>query len=197
MSLKNLKNRDKKTHDDIINELKPDPEVYQTNSQEIKSCFPGTPEGDEEDDQSVSTPGTVDDRERSSTGEYIEEEPRCTLYPQDTFESGQEREITSPSSQGDRRLKDPPSEIFPDSGSDGMSQSLEEAIGTRSQDSGSQEELVQANPVEPVNLQPVIVTASSTREGIQASIDNYLNNKEVELIEANRNLLECQEKMAH
>lgn len=194
--LENLKNVDEKTHDDIVNELKPDPEVYQTNSREIGGCFPGTPEGGEEDDESVSTPGSVDSRECSSTGEFIEEEPRRSLYPQDTFEtSGQEREITSPSSQGYRRLKDLPSEIFPDSVSDGMSRSLDEVIGTRSHDSGSQEELIQENPVERVKLQPVIVTASSTREGIQASIDYYLNVKGAELIEANRNLLECQEKI--
>ena len=192
--LENLKNVDEKTHDDIVNALKPDPEVYQTNSFEIESCFPGTPEGGEEDDESVSTPGSVDGRKRSSTREYIEEELRRTLYPQDIFGSGQRKEITSPSSQGYRRLKDPPSEIFPDSQSDGMSQSLDEAIGTRPHESRSQEELVQGNTVEPVNLQPLIVPASSTREGIQASVEKFFKDKEIALKEAKRNLLECQER---
>ena len=204
--LEKIKNANGKTADDILKEFKPDPDVFQTSSQENNPSFSpsGPSEGGDEEDESASD--QIVDRELAGAEEDFEGHPRGEAGSSAT--SGKRKEgdvISSKSPEGYRSLTDvPPAEIFADPVSYDMSQSLELLVnasdgGNFFQDSEPRE--VSANPVERVTSHPVIGT--DTREKAQDAVKKLVNETELKLKQQKRKLEKitrevqtCQAKIA-
>ena len=181
--LEKIKNANGKTADDILKEFKPDPEVFQTSSQENDPSFSpsGPSEGGDEEDESASD--QIVDRERAGAEEDFVGHPRGEAGSSAT--SGKRKEgdvISSKSPEGYRSLTDvPPAEIFADPVSYDMSQSLEFLVDAS--DGGncfqySEPAEVSANPVEQVTS-PVIGTV--THEEVGETVKKLVNEMELKL----------------
>ena len=183
--LEQIKNTNGKTADDILKEFKPDPEVFQTSSQENGPSFSpeGPSKGGDEEDESARD--LIADQEHAGAGEDFEGEPRGAAYPLATGGKGIE---------GDQSSRDvPPAKIFQDPASNEMSNPLE-SLGDASDDGnlfqGSEPEEFSANPVEQVTSHPVTGTSTDPREEAQNAVKKLAKETEKKLNQEKRGLEE-------
>ena len=171
--LKEIRNGDRKTVDEILKEpFQPDPEVYQTGSQE-NECYPSYPLGvpDEDLNRSLRNRGHMEQLEIRALGP-------------DGSNNGREREI------GGEDVEVPNQESSPQFGD----QIVGEVLFPREQPrEGPSEDLYDAgitSQVQSATLQPV-----DTESGIRDSLQRLIDKEESELQEKRRTLKRlCEEK---